>query len=299
MLKGNVNIIGSGKDINLALSMCDMGYENRILYAPVGVKSGVAKVGYGFEKFGIRMLEELPDFKKDDLLIFGTNHDLVSELIDSGFKVFQTVGGSGGKLRSQQGLLAGFYNGSSFQSPTLKLFSNVDGGLLIWNDGEKTSIPILNIQNYKGAVSDSLDNTWIKIAFKMIQNLDEVLDKTVLGEDSNMNLEWTHAYYINAFKPENKIGFVELKDIYKLEQKNPEKWAITFDEVFMDSDGLVYSLPDSNIMFQMIGFGNSYEEAVKNCLDLRSSCKRRLEFIDRKQELVEDIRDRYLMNGGN
>jgi len=221
---------------------------------------------------------------------------------------------------------AAFFNGEKFLTPVLRIYDSPWGGYLSWYNRcllfemslRKLEIGlkrigfqgIVNLNGYfigKGVWGE--DNPakdtyasfglnlsgaypWARVCFKMIDNLWEMIDSTAKQKNREAKLLCKDAFFINAFRGGNLEDFYYLGDIWKLERDNPKHYGIAFDNVTMDSAGDVSALPGHDRVFQMIGFGNSYGEAVKWALSLLQECQGRIDFKHRCQDLIEDMRDR-------
>lgn len=216
---------------------------------------------------------------------------------------------------------AAFFNGKEFLKPIVITFESEWGGYISWErdsevfeKGLSRVSKVLGDFGYRGMIdlngiwtrngeyygiefASRFGYPWGRIQSKMISNLVDVLFATANGDLIDISLFKTSAYFVNGFRNlefEEEDGFVDLGKIYQIEQMNPDKYGITFDKVVMDDRGIVYVLPGYSRLFQMIGFGDSYFDAVDYCWDMFDICKRRIDFKENRQELVEDIRDRIV-----
>jgi hypothetical protein len=323
-------IIGTGSDLSIALELCDRGYQGNLYY----YTEGKNKVGYGFdERFGFEIVENIFEvLNQDDFLVVVTDKgfdDLSMALRSDGYKVFgseindiefeglamtQDINEHPGAV---QVATTAFFNGSEFQLPIMICYDSEFGGFIDWKDecpifenSLKKSESKLKDIDYRGIIS--LDGIYTRnknyygldfnsgfsypqsrIYCKMIKNLDTVLRDVAEGNDCGISLFFDSAYFINAFNEESE-DYVFVNKVYELERENSDKFGIAFDKVIMDKDGDVHVLPGDSRMFQMVGFGEDYFEAVDNALKLHKLCKLKVEFMDSKKELIWDLRDRVV-----
>jgi hypothetical protein len=244
-------------------------------------------------------LEGIPDVEKD---------------MELNYLVEESVGGI-------EVACGAFFNGEDFLKPFMISFESEWGGYLYWTDespifdkglgklkdylksiGYKGVIDLNGIYNRNGnyyglELVARFGVPWGRVFCKQIKNLDEVFEAVCLGQDVEVKLFSTDAYFLSAFSNlefKDTDDYIFIGKVYEWERDDPNKFGISFDKVVMDSEGDVYVLPGYARLFQMIGYGDDYFTAVDNVLELHGLCKQDIEFLDKKQELVEDIRDRII-----
>lgn len=228
----------------------------------------------------------------------------------------------------------GFFNGDKFLKPVIRSYRTEEpfGGYISWFNkcpvfdmGLGRMEIVLRQMEYHGVVrlnsifvpagssnegfpkEDIFAATGVRFGFctgeddgkiypKMINNLDEVMFALAKGDDVEIKLNTKDAYFINVNKDE-EIDNYSIRDIWKLERDNSNRFAITYDNVMVDDSGNMRVLPESKNAFQAIGFGNSYMEAVNSFNDLTDILRGEFTFLNEEQ-LSHGIRDSILFMSG-
>jgi hypothetical protein len=187
-----------------------------------------------------------------------------------------------------------------FRKMEFRGVATIDGIFIpkgLMGNGEPQKDTYVGNRLFTSCIFDASDfDPMSRVYFKMIENLKEVLAVTAGGGDARIDLLKKDAFYINGFRPldQDESDFYPIGKIYAFEKENPERFGVAFEQVTMDSSGDINVLPNNHRLFQMIGFGNSYLEAVSGATELLSVCQENINFDTRKQETLENIRDRVV-----
>jgi len=218
-----------------------------------------------------------------------------------------------------------FFNGSKFcSSGMVFIFESDWGGMVQWETDNKAAgrfrpvlealEPMLEKQNFSGFVTVSgtltdqgtflgkslcfdFDQPWAKAVWKMCNNLFDVISRVALAEDVGAEFEIKCCTYVHGFaNSEGKVevDFSDLGEIYKEELIDTDRFGVSFDQVILDHNGRVNSMPGSARMVQIMGLGSDYYHAVDNLTDVYRRCKSGYDFEDSKQEAIEGMRDKSI-----